>query len=167
ALAQLRQAAAVHRLRFGPDPSSGAWARLTAMMATNAAGPRSHRLGAVDRWVESLNLETGEGPLRLSRGVPPDPEHPVVQRWFGAAEPILERHRRAVMARWPRTRKNTAGYGLARYWNSGELLDLVIGSEGTLGVITEATLRLEPIPAASATLRVILASRDDLSEAVA
>ncbi len=167
ALAHLRQAAAVHRLRFGPDPSSGAWARLTAMMATNAAGPRSHRLGAVDRWVESLNLETGEGPLRLSRGVPPDPEHPVVQRWYGAAEPVLELHRSAVMARWPRTRKNTAGYGLARYWSSGELLDLVIGSEGTLGVITEATLRLEPIPAASATLRVILASRDDLSEAVA
>jgi FAD/FMN-containing dehydrogenase len=70
------------------------------------------------------------------------------------------------MSRWPRTRKNTAGYGLDRYWKSGDLLDLVVGSEGTLGVITHADLRLEPIPTQRASLRIALADRGDLEAVI-
>lgn len=153
-------------LRFGPDPSSGPWATLGGMLAVNAAGPRSHRLGAVDRWVTAVRLLTDDGELTLERGVPIDPDHPVAHRWQHDAAPLLGQYRDRVSARWPTTRKNTAGYGLLRYWASGDLLDLVIGSEGTLGVITSATLRLADIPAFRAALRVSLASRDDLSEAV-
>ena len=72
-----------------------------------------------------------------------------------------------MLARWPRTRKNTAGYALGRFWQSGNLLDLVIGAEGTFGVVTDAVLRLEPIPPATATLRITLLSRRDLTAAVA
>ncbi len=119
----------------------------------------------MDLWVESLTLPTGDGPIVLSRAEAPAAGHPAVQRFQHAALPVLERHRAAVMARWPRTPKNTAGYGLDRYWKSGALIDLVIGSEGTLGIIGRAELRLEPIPAHHAALRVALADRHDLEAA--
>lgn len=165
-MARVQAAAGEVGMRFGPDPSSSEWATVGGMIATNAAGPRSHRLGAVDRWVEQLTMVTCDGPLVLSRGAPADPAHPVVGRWNSTAAPVLRHNRETVLARWPRTRKNTAGYGLARFWESGELIDLAIGSEGTLGVFTRATLRLESVPAGFASLRVVLPSRDLLAAAV-
>src|ERR687889_2054910 len=71
-LAQLTAAAAGHGLRLPPDPSSGSWATLGGMVATNAAGARSVRYGSVRRWVESLTLLTADGePVTLRRGAPP------------------------------------------------------------------------------------------------
>ncbi len=55
------------------------------------------------------------------------------------------------------TAKGVTGYDLA---------GLLVGSEGTLGVITEATLRLVPKPQAVATLLVFLRSRDDLGKVI-
>ncbi|MGD9523916.1 MAG: FAD-binding oxidoreductase [Gemmatimonadales bacterium] len=163
---QLAAAAAPHGLRFGPDPSSLAWATVGGMIGTNAAGARSYRLGAVDRWVEAIELWTTDGPLELRRGVAPDPAHPVVDRFVRDVAPLLDRLEAVVRPRWPRTRKNTAGYGLHRFWSTGDLLDLVIGSEGTLGPILGATLRLEPIPTVHHTLEVVLQERAGLGAAV-
>ncbi|MEM1396067.1 MAG: FAD-linked oxidase C-terminal domain-containing protein [Pseudomonadota bacterium] len=56
-----------------------------------------------------------------------------------------------------RARKSAAGYDLAH---------LIVGSEGTLGVITEVTLRLHPIPEAISAARVCLDSVDDAANAV-
>jgi FAD/FMN-containing dehydrogenase len=165
--AALQRAAQPHGLRLGADPSSSAWATIGGMVATNAAGARSYRTGAIDQAVMALTLETAAGSLHLERGRPPDSRHPVVDRWLRHGAAVLERHRRAVLERWPRTRKNTAGYGLGRYFRSGDLLDLVIGSEGTLGIVTDVTLRLEKIPQSRATLRIAVPSRALLPTAVA
>ncbi len=166
-LGALEAQASHHQLRFGPDPSSAPWASIGGVIGTNAAGPRSYALGAVDRWVDAVRLLTGDGPLELRRGVAPDPHHPVIHRWQTEALPMLDAHAPSVRARWPATTKNTAGYGLHRYWATGDLLDLVIGAEGTLGIVTEATVRLEPTPACCASLRIVLPTRGAISVAVA
>jgi FAD/FMN-containing dehydrogenase len=165
-LGEIDAAAAPHGLRLGPNPSSAEWATVGGTISTNAAGARSYRLGAMDRWVQSLILHTTDGPLPLARHATPAADHPVVRRFETDAAPALRQHRDAVLARWPRTRKNTAGYGLDRYWHRHQLLDLVIGSEGTLGLITRAELRLERVPAHRAALRIALADRRDLEAAV-
>jgi FAD/FMN-containing dehydrogenase len=49
---------------------------------------------------------------------------------------------------WPRLRKNSSGYGLDRWLTSGDAVDLVVGSEGTLLLMTHVTFRLAPRPPA-------------------
>ncbi|MBP6572357.1 MAG: FAD-binding oxidoreductase [Gemmatimonadales bacterium] len=155
----VQRAAAAHDLHLPMDPSSAGWATLGGLIGTNASGARTVRDGAMRRWVEAVTLETDDGPLTLARGIAPDQRHPVIQRWQRDVLPLLARHRAAILARWPRTRKQSFGYDLAAWWASGDLVDLVIGAEGTLGVMTEVTVRLAPIAAHRLALRVVLADR--------
>lgn len=166
-LAAITAAAAGHGLRFLPDPSSAEWASVGGVVSTNAAGPRSFRHGAVDRWVAGLDLVTSEGLLTLDRGRPVESRHPVADRFANAVAPLLDAHRDAVLARTPSTSKQATGYGLARYHHTGDLVDLVIGSEGTLGIVTAARLRLVPEPAACATVELTLDDRDQIADVVA
>ena len=160
--AALNDAAKAGGLRLPPDPSSGHQATLGGMVSTNASGARTVRYGSIRPWVESVILTGPEGDLELRRGAAPSPAHPLVQRWRRVAEPVIARYRGVIDARFPKVRKNSAGYALDHFLASGDLVDLVIGAEGTLGVVTHIALRLDPIPTQRGALRVALRSRDDL-----
>jgi FAD/FMN-containing dehydrogenase len=169
-LADLTAAAALHGLRLPPDPSSGLWATLGGMVSTNAAGARSLRYGSVRRWVEALTLITADGESAIlrrgdRRTAPPWPG--VVARFEREVAPVLERAASLVAARFPRTRKNSSGYALDAYLASKDVLDLVVGAEGTLGIVTEIEWTLDPAPACRAGLRLALGSLDDLAPIVA
>src|SRR2546422_5467942 len=124
-------------LRLPPDPSSGAFATSGGMVATNAAGPRSVRCGSVRRWIEAIEVIDAEGEARR------------VVRGAGSGErfTLSADQRRLVETRFPKTRKNSAGYALNHFAESGDELDLLIGSEGTLAFVTAVEWRLESIPA--------------------
>jgi FAD/FMN-containing dehydrogenase len=162
ALSVLNAEAARSALRMPVDPSSGAWATLGGMVSTNASGPHSVRDGSVRRWVHGVALHTVDGYLDLSRNREPDQQHPVVARWRNDVEPLLRRHETAIQARFPKVRKNSAGYALDHYLESEDLLDVVIGSEGTLGILTDVVLNLAPVPAHRVALRVAVRDRADL-----
>jgi FAD/FMN-containing dehydrogenase len=72
-----------------------------------------------------------------------------------AADPALLRHEGV--------RKESSGYALAEFARGGDVLDVLIGSEGTLALITAVEVRLTPLPAATASL---LAGFADLAAAV-
>lgn len=178
--AELNRAALPAGLRLPPDPSSSAWATLGGMLATNAAGARTVRYGPARAWVQAADLVDGTGQgWRMTRkqrtggdptaagfdsgsegdwqaGTPMDE---ALHRKLRGAAGLIE-------ARFPRVRKNTAGYALDEWLATGDDLDLVIGSEGTLGFVTAIRWRLQPIPAARSGLRIALASLDDLEAAV-
>jgi FAD/FMN-containing dehydrogenase len=167
-LSALNAAASQDCLRLPPDPSSGRWATLGGMVATNAAGARSVRYGSVRPWVDALSLLTSDGEIvELRRGrASESPGSSVLDRFardtlpaIRAASPLIER-------RFPRTRKNSSGYALDAFIESGDLLDLVIGAEGTLGIVTQIEWRLDTIPPFRAGLRVALDSLELLGEAV-
>ncbi len=106
---------------YPPDPTE--WtASIGGTIATNASGSRSYRFGATRRYVEALRVVQASGEvLSLRRGDKAPFDLPALPR--SAAT------------------KNTAGYFLQPEM---DYIDLFIGSEGTLGVITEAELRLMP-----------------------
>ncbi|HEV7364336.1 MAG TPA: FAD-binding oxidoreductase [Gemmatimonadales bacterium] len=167
-LAELNTAANRHGLRLPPDPSSGRWATLGGMVSTNAAGARSVRYGSVRRWTEGVTLLTADGEtVELRRKpAPTAATTAAVARFEREAAPQIRAAAPLVAARFPRTRKNSSGYALDAYLASGEMLDLIIGAEGTLGIVSEIEWRLDHIPPFRAGLRVHLASLDRLSDLV-
>src|SRR5256886_8408985 len=134
--AAVTEAARAFGLRLPPAPSSGAFATSGGMVATNAAGPRSVRCGSVRRWVEAIEIIGADGEARR------------VTRGAGSGErvPLSADQRRLVAARFPKTRKNSAGYALNHFAESGDELDLLIGSEGTLAFVTAVQWRAQAIP---------------------
>jgi FAD/FMN-containing dehydrogenase len=125
ALRDLQAAAQRAGQFYPPDPTENS-AFVGGTIATNASGSRSFRFGATRRWVERLRVVLADGRLLdLARGEPIDFDPGTV--------PL------------PAVTKNTAGYLLRP---GMDWIDLFVGSEGTLGVITEARLRLLPAPPA-------------------
>ena len=154
--AELTTAARPFALRLPPDPSSGAFATSGGMVATNAAGPRSVRCGSVRRWVDAIEIIGADGePRRITRG-----------DGRGGRFALSPDQRRLVEARFPKTRKNSAGYALNHFAESGDEIDLLIGSEGTLALITAVEWRLEPIPADVAGAALGFGDLQQLAEAV-
>ncbi len=165
-LSELNTQAAALGLRLPPDPSSGAWATAGGAVSTNAAGARSVRYGSVRRWVEAVEMVTADGEAtELRRGARAGAK--ALGRFETEAAPLIHAASAEIAARFPRTRKNSSGYALDAYLASADPLDLVIGAEGTLGVVTAVEWRLDPVPAARGGLRVALRSLDALAEAVA
>src|SRR5437870_4394060 len=154
--AELTAAARPFGLRLPPDPSSGAFATSGGMVATNAAGPRSVRCGSVRRWIQAIEIIGADGEARR------------IRRGAGSRErfTLSADQRRLVEARSPKTRKNSAGYALNHFADSGDELDLLIGSEGTLAFVTAVEWRLEPIPPDVAGVALGFRTLEQLTEAV-
>ena len=117
------------------DPTE-AGASVGGMVATNAAGSRALRFGATRDWVVGLTVELASGrTLELRRGR---------DRAAGDAITLADgddrrtTHLQAIPK--PHT-KNSVGYGFVP---DGDVLDLFVGSEGTLGVVSDVTFRLMP-----------------------
>jgi FAD/FMN-containing dehydrogenase len=122
-LRNIHAAAARSGQFYPPDPTETSSA-IGGNIATNASGSRSFRYGSTRRWVERLRVVLADGRVMdVGRGDAID---------FEPGEVAL-----------PRVKKNTAGYPLTA---GMDWIDLFAGSEGTLGVITEARLRLLPVP---------------------
>ena len=123
-----------------PLPSSAPWATVGGMVANNGAGAASFRYGAMAAWVIEVEGVFPDGtPVVLGPdtslevlGIPLDPTDPEFA---------------ALLPRWPRVRKNSSGYGIDRWIETGNPAQLIVGSEGTLLVVTAVTLRLTQWPA--------------------
>ena len=168
-LTELNTVAARDSLRLPPDPSSARWATLGGMVSTNAAGARSVRYGSVRRWVRGLTLITAEGEqatLRRGRLSPGDTSAAALARFHRDVAPRLRSAASLISQRYPPTRKNSSGYALDAYLESGDVLDLIIGAEGTLGIVSEIEWLLDSIPPARTGMRIRLPSLDHLSDVV-
>lgn len=109
---------------YPPDPTSRHECTLGASIACNASGARTFRYGPTRRWVSELEVVLPTGEVIVVREGDPIPADWPVPDW---EEPQL---------------KTAAGYAPPRSW-----LDLFVGSEGTLGVITRAEVKLTALPA--------------------
>jgi D-lactate dehydrogenase (cytochrome) len=138
-LSEVFDAAGAEGLWYPPDPTE--WGcSIGGTVATNASGARTFRFGPTRRWVERLLMALPDGTLLdLPRGaVRATGGRFEIPR--GGGPPLV-----VPAPDWtlPRTTKHAAGY----YSAPGmDLVDLFVGSEGTLGVVLEAELRLLTAP---------------------
>jgi FAD/FMN-containing dehydrogenase len=139
------------KLRFPVDPSSGAFCTIGGMAATNAAGAHTLRYGSTRAWVTALECVFDDGSRALIQRGAPLPELPAVNRFLATAHPAILASPARVRSH-PGVRKDSSGYALADYARSGELLDLLIGSEGTLALFVGIELSLAALPGATSSL---------------
>src|SRR4051812_37280221 len=131
-------------LQFPVDPSSGAFCSVGGMVSTNAAGAHTLRYGSTRPWVEALDCIFADGSRAELRRGAPTPQLAVVMGALDALAPVIVEER-ASPSRHAGVRKESSGYGLADYAVSGELVDLIAGSEGTLALIVGLELLLAPL----------------------
>jgi FAD/FMN-containing dehydrogenase len=142
-LRDLHAAAAQSGQLYPPDPTE-TMASVGGTIATNASGARSFRYGATRDHVLALAVAFMNGKVRrFQRGEPIDFDTPAI--------------------RLPHCRKNTAGFPLRP---GMDWVDLFVGSEGTLGVVCEADLKLLEAPGDLLTGVVFFPSERHALEAV-
>ena len=147
------------------DPSSYESCTIGGMVANNASGARSLKYGSTVDHVVGLRVVDSAGRARVLKGLGPEEALSADPETRRATSLILE-NREAIARESPRVSKNSSGYRLEKVLHDGlvDLSKLFAGSEGTLGVITEATLSTSYRPAGRA-LYISESSLDGLERA--
>jgi FAD/FMN-containing dehydrogenase len=150
--ADVDRAARRHGLRFPVDPSSGAFCTVGGMASTNAAGSHSMRFGSMRTWVRALDCIFADGAREeIRRGVQPPEGAAAIARFLSIAEGMITS---GASTTWEHSRvvKDSSGYGVWAYAHSRDLVDLLVGSEGTLALFAGLELDLAPIAAATSSV---------------
>jgi FAD/FMN-containing dehydrogenase/Fe-S oxidoreductase len=166
---QLNRAAAVHGLVFGPDTSTANRATIGGMIGNNSAGSHSVRYGMTIDHVRGLDVVLSDasrarfGPLSADRAAALAAAPTLEGALYRELPALLARHADAIATGYPRWWRQSGGYRLD--WLAGlagpglrgrpgvpggppglDLAALVTGSEGTLAIVTQATVALVPAP---------------------
>jgi D-lactate dehydrogenase (cytochrome) len=139
-LSELQRVLAGHGLYYPPVPTyDGAFVGGT--IATNAAGPATFKYGSTRRWVDALTVVLANGSVvEIRRGEITASPDGSFELEFASGHVVRVPVPTYEM---PEVAKLSAGY----YGRPGmDLIDLFIGSEGTLAFVTNATLRVVPLP---------------------
>jgi FAD/FMN-containing dehydrogenase/Fe-S oxidoreductase len=163
---------------FAPDPSSENYCSLGGMVGTNSSGARSVAYGSTKDHVLSLDLIMADGrPFTARPYVENGPELSRLLAGAGTAAeaftailPELRDKREMILSSLPRVVKNCSGYRVEQVFDgsgTAQLQKLFVGAEGTLGLVTEITLNLMPLPARRAIAMVYFPSVFACGEAVA
>src|SRR5262245_15510998 len=140
-LSELQAAVDAQSLFYPPDPTERS-CFLGGTLATNASGARTFKYGPTRNYVERLKIALATGDIiDLRRGENFADKDGKVHLQFASGASLAAQLPSYAM---PQVRKHASGYFVAP---GMDVIDLFIGSEGTLGVIVEAELKLLPKPA--------------------
>jgi FAD/FMN-containing dehydrogenase/Fe-S oxidoreductase len=172
---------AEYGLKFAPDPASSNRSTLGGGIGNNSTGAHSVRYGITDAYTEEVKAILSDGSLLHARPVvlnsaeyeeiiaKDDREAHIYETVRG----LVEDHEAEIEERYPDLKRRVSGYNLDRviYENDdGEevinLAKLFVGSEGTLGVIVEATVELVTVPEETALALYCFEDLVDAMEAV-
>ena len=127
---RLDQVLAKHKKIFAPNPSVGAYCSIGGMLGNNSGGSRSIKYGTMIDNVTRVTFVDGTGKMIT---LPDDTQ---------TGEKIIEAVGMAQVEKFPQVTKNSSGYRMDRIHTIKDTHRILIGSEGTLGVILSAELCL-------------------------
>ena len=144
-LDRLNRELAPHGLFFPVDVATASQATLGGMAANNSAGSRSIRYGMMVDNVRRVSGSLADGtPVSFGLEVPPGGVESALASTLSA---LRRREHDELERRIPKVMRRVAGYNLDRISpEGGEIVRLLVGSEGTLAFFTELELQLAPLP---------------------
>jgi FAD/FMN-containing dehydrogenase/Fe-S oxidoreductase len=180
---QLNAQLKAYNLHFAPDPATSSRATVGGMIGNNSSGTRSIIYGKTIDHVIKLKVLLADGTILTldpcdadswsDRGAGAGRE---AELYRGVGE-IIRANRDEIKARFPKTMRRVSGYNLDAFTSTSDhtgpapgvdgepwnLASLIVGSEGTLAVLLEATVRLVDNPKATA---VCVVHFDDVIESL-
>lgn len=160
-------------LMYGPDPASGDRATMGGILANNSTGAHSIIYGMTHDHVISTQVVLSDGSLTEFGKIDGDwsrfsGRNDLEGSIYRSLELILTRYKDEIKARYPKTFRHVAGYNLHPLINQERpnLAQLLVGSEGTLGIFTEAKLNLVEMPEVKRLAMVHFNNRKQALESV-
>ncbi len=147
---------------FPPDPASSKWCSIGGMIANNTSGARAIRYGMTKDYIESLKVVLSDGSI-WNTAFPQKTNSELQEKIFKEFPKILLRNEKFIRSKIPNSAKTSCGYDLIGCLENPEKMftRIFVGSEGTLGIVTEATLKVVEKPK---TDTAILFYFDDLEK---
>ncbi|MGD1092693.1 MAG: FAD-linked oxidase C-terminal domain-containing protein [Bryobacteraceae bacterium] len=151
-------------LRFAPDISTASRATIGGMIANNSAGARSVLYGKTIDHVLEVVVALSDASIVHFREIMRNaiPEGDTLEaRCYRIVLSLVSENAAEIERRFPKVLRRVGGYNLDEFADSSKpvnLTKIIVGSEGTLGVVLEAKLRLVPLPKAKAVMVVSFAS---------
>src|SRR5256885_8246443 len=142
-------------LQLPLDISTADRATIGGMIANNSSGTRSVVYGKTLDYVESLMLLLSDGsiietgPLNVQQLDQKCSQTDFEGNCYRAVRRLAQEHAAEIERRYPRILRRVGGYNLDEFVPGREPFDLsrlLVGSEGTLAILLDATLRLGPLP---------------------
>lgn len=168
-LEQLNRRLAPIGRQIGPDPASGNRATIGGMIGNNATGARSLKYGYTGDHLKRLHIISAQAQA-LELSADSIDAHPTDQptQWAIAVHDLLSKSQDLIARVKPRCDRNGSGYNIypALKDDSVDLLQLIAGSEGTLAIVSQATLAMVELPPVKVLLQLNFDSLAAMARAI-
>jgi len=152
-----------HGLRFAPDISTASRATIGGMISNNSCGARSVMYGKTIDHVLELDAILSDGshvhmrPLNRAELDAACTGDSLEAQCYRTVRQVAHDCTEEIAKRYPKVVRRVAGYNLDEFVDDGKpfnLSKIIVGSEGTLGVVTAAKVNLVPLPKEKAVLAI-------------